>query len=125
MASRTEVRAEIIGLSEAGFNPSKIASTLKIARKTVYRTMKKKNNGTKNPLLYDSTSRTKRKLTPRVAALLKKRIKAPTKSLRRVAAEAGQNQELVRRLVRLSGWRSLRRTKVPLISEEGRKKREI
>ena len=75
---------------------------LKIARMIIYCTLKKKNDGT-NPLVYDSTSRTKRKLTPRVAAGLKRRIKAaPTKSLRRVAAEAGQNRELVRRLVRLS-----------------------
>ena len=117
MASRTEVRAAIIGLSDAGFNPSKVASTLKIARTTVYRTLKKRKNGT-NPIVYDSASRTKPKMTPRVTAGLKRRIKAaPTKSLRRVAAEAGQNRELVRRLVKLSGWRSLRRTKMPLISE--------
>ena len=119
------VCAAIIGLSEAGFNPSSIASTLKIARTTVYRTLKK-NDGTKKPLEYDSTSRTKRKLTLRVAAGLKRRIKAaPTKSLWRVATVVGQNWELVRRLVRISGWRSLSRTKVPLVSEDGQKKREI
>ena len=87
MASRVEVRAAIIGLSSAGFGPSKIASTLKCARSTVYRTLQKKIDK-KNPLEYDASSRTKRKLTPRVTAGLKRRIKAaPTKSLRRVAAE--------------------------------------
>ena len=65
-------------------------------------------------------------MTPRVAASLRRRIKcAPTKSLRQVAAEAGQNREVVRRLVKLSSWRSLRRTKVPLVSEDGQKNVKI
>ena len=109
MSSRMEVRAAICGLAQAGMSPSKIAATLKIARTTVYRTLNKKSAG--KSLQYDSTSRKKTKLTPRVAASLRRMIKpAPTKSLRQVAVESGQNRELVRRLVQLSGWQSLRRT---------------
>ena len=97
-----EVRAAICGLSQAGMRPSDIVATLKVARSTVQRTLKKKNAG--KLLEYDSTSRKKTKLTPRVAAGLRRRIKcAPTKSLRQVAAKAGQNRELVRRLVKLYG----------------------
>ena len=103
---------------------SDIVATLKVARSTVQWTLKTKNGG--KLLEYNSTSRKKTKLTPRVAAGLRRRIKcAPTKSLRQVAAKAGQNRELVRRLVKLYGWRSLKRTKVPLISEAGRKKAKI
>ena len=88
MASRREVCTAICGLSQAGFNPSKIAATLNIARTTVYRTLQKKSVG--KSLEYNSTTTKKWKLTPRAAAGLKRRIKAaPTKSLRRVAAEAG------------------------------------
>ena len=35
MASRMEVRAAICSLDQVGFNPSKIAATLNIARTTV------------------------------------------------------------------------------------------
>ena len=121
MSTQMEVRAAICGLSGAGMGHPKIAATLKIAQSTVQRTLKKKSAD--KSLEYDLTSRKKTKMTPRVAAGLSRRIKcAPTKSLRQVAAEAGQNSELVRCLVKLSGWRLLRRTKVPLVSEAGQKK---
>ena len=102
MSPRVEGRLAICGLSAAGMGPSKIAATLKVARSTVQRTLKKKTAG--KSLEYDSSNRKKTKLTPRVAADLRRRIKcAPTKSLQQVAAETGQNRELVRRLVKLSG----------------------
>ena len=57
-----------------------------------------------------------------MAAGLPRRIKsAPTKSLRRVAKEAGLKPGVVWKLVREEGWRSLRRKKVPLIPAAGRK----
>ena len=56
-----------------------------------------------------------------MAAGLRRRIPvAPTKSLRQVAAESGHGRETVRKFVLDSGWRSLRRKKVPLISKDGR-----
>ena len=101
-----------------------IIATLKVAHSTVQRTLRKKNAG--KLLKYDSSTRNKTKMTPRGAAGLRRRIKcAPSKSLRQVATERGQNHEFVRRLVKLSGWQLLRRTKVPLISEAGRKKPKI
>ena len=45
MSSRMEVHAAICGLSQSGIGPSKIASTLKIARSTVQRTLNKKKAG--------------------------------------------------------------------------------
>ena len=63
-------------------------------------------------------------MTPRVTAAIRRRIKAaPTKSLCRVAREAGLKRESVRQVVIQSGWKSLRRTKVPLISAKGRERR--
>ena len=104
------------GLSQVGIGPSKIALS------TVQRTLRKKSAG--KSVEYDSTSRKKTKLKPRVAASLRRIKCAPTKSLRQVATEAGQNRELVRRLEQISGMQSLRRTKIPLVSEAGRKKRQ-
>ena len=102
MSNRTEVRAAICGLAAADMKPGKIAETLKVARSTVHRVLKKKKKG--KSLEYNMSTR-KKKLTPTVAAGLRRRIKAaPTKSLRQVAAESGQNRELVRRLVMISGW---------------------
>ena len=63
-------------------------------------------------------------MTPTVVAGLRRRIKAaPTKSFRKAAKEAAVPRELVRTVVRESGWRSLRKVKIPLISEEGRRRR--
>ena len=39
-----------------------------------------------------------------------------------VAREAGLKREAVRQVVIQNGWKSLRRTKVPLISAEGRER---
>ena len=62
-------------------------------------------------------------LTPRVVAGLRCKIKAaPTKSLRRVAREANIPRQLVRQTVHDSGWRSLRKVEIPLISKEGRRR---
>ena len=59
-------------------------------------------------------------LTPTVVAGLRRHIKAtPTKSLRQVAKELSVPRKLVRQVVRESGWRSLRKVKIPLVSEEG------
>ena len=93
MSSRMEVRAAICGLAQAGMRQSD--ATLKVARSMIQSTLKKKNAG--KSLEYDLASQKKSKLMLRVAAGLRRRIKcAPTKSLRQVAAEAGQNRELVR-----------------------------
>ena len=51
---------------------------------------------------------------------MKRSKSAHTKSLRRVAKEAGLKPGVVWKLVREEGWRSLRRKKVPLISSAGR-----
>ena len=44
-------------------------------------------------------------------------------SLRWVAREAGLKRESVQKVVVQSGWKSFRRTKVPLISTDGRERR--
>ena len=64
-------------------------------------------------------------MTPRIRSGVMRRIKAaPTKPLRQVAQEAGLNRESVRLVVKEEGWKSLRRTKVPLVSALGLQKRQ-
>ena len=113
-------RHAICTLSAAGQSNNEIVRTLKVAKTIVIRTLKKQAAG---GFEHDTTRRKKTVLTLRVAAGLRRRIKsAPTKSLRRVAKEAGLKPAVVWKLVRNEGWRSLRRKKVPLISSAGRKK---
>ena len=121
MSDRMATRHAICALSDAGRSNKEILRILNVAKTTVIRTLKKAAGG---GLEHDTTRRKKTVLTPRVAAGLKRRIKAaPTKSLRRVAKEAGLKPGVVWKLVRDEGSRSLRRKKVPLISSAGRKKR--
>ena len=68
--------------------------------------------------------RTRTTLTPTVVAGLRRRIKAaPTKRLRKVAKKSSVPRESVRQVVKESSWRSLRKVKIPLISEEGCRRR--
>ena len=104
-------------MTDAGRSNKEIVRILNVAKTTVIRTLKKKAAG---GLEHDTTSHKKTILMPRVAAGLRRRIKAtPTKSLRRVAKEAGLKPGVVWKLVREEGWRSLRRKKVTLISSVG------
>ena len=97
-------RHAICALAAAEKSNNNIVRTLKVAKTTVIRTLKKQAAG---GLDHDTSSRKKTVLTPRVAAGLKRRIKsAPTKSLRRVAKEAGLKPGVVWKLVREEGWRS-------------------
>ena len=119
MSDRMATRHAICALADAGRSNNDIVRILNVAKTTVIRTLKKKAAG---ELEHDTSSRKKTILTPRVAAGLRRRIKAAlTKSLRRVAKEAGLKPGVVWKLVREEGWRSLRRKKVSLISSVGRK----
>ena len=65
-------------------------------------------------------------MTPRVRAVVKRRIRAaPTKPIAAVARESGVSRQLMSKLVKESSWKSLRRTKVPLTSAEGRERRAM
>ena len=122
MSDRLSIRAAISALLDAARTPTAIAKELGCSRKLVYTVKKLKKNG--KGLERAVQQRKSPVLTPRVQAGVKKRIRAaPTKSLRRVAREAGLHPEIVRKVVKNSGWKSLRRVKVPLISQEGRQKR--
>ena len=122
MTSRSDTRAAISALLDAGKTAKEVVAALQCGKSVVYEVKKRKEAG-KGP----QPSPHKRKsttLTPTVVAGLRRRIKAaPTKSLRKVAKEAAVLRELVRQVVRESGWRSLRKVKIPLISEEGRRRR--
>ena len=123
MSDRIKIRHAICALSDAGSSNNEIVRSLKVAKTTVIRTLKKRNAGL---LEHDVSGRKKTRtvLTPRVSAGLRRRIKAaPTKPLTRVAKEAGVKPGVVYKLVREEGWRSLRRKKVPLVSFEGCKRR--
>ena len=123
MSKRLDTRAAICALFDAGNSVTAIAKALKTSRPTIYRTLNKRaSTGT---IQHAAGPRKKAVLTPRVAAGLRRRIKAaPTKSLTRVAEEAGLGPRTVQRFVVDQGWRSLRRKKVPLISKTGRLKRQ-
>ena len=113
-------RHAIAALLQAGKTTTVIAKEVSCSRFLVYKVKKLQEAG--KDLGYAFTPRVKAVLTPTVRAGIKRRVKAaPTKSLRRVAREAGVHREIVRRVVKEEGWRSLRRVKVPLISAEGRK----
>ena len=87
MSDRMATRHAICALSNAGKSNKEIVRILKVAKTTVIRILKKQAAG---GLDHDTSGRKKTVLTPRVAAGLRRRIKAaPTKSLRRVAKEAG------------------------------------
>ena len=106
MSEQRNIQTTISALLRAGKTPKEIVRDLGYARATVYR-IKTRIDAGKDP----QPSPRKRKrptLTPRVVAGLKKRIRsAPTKSLRKVAAKAHVPRELVRQVVKESGWRSL------------------
>ena len=89
-----EVRAAISALLDAGETPTAISKTLNVARATVYRI---KKTG-QDPGAPNIRQKKKTILTPRVLGGLRKRIRCvPTKSLCRVADEAGVNRETVRK----------------------------
>ena len=122
MSSRCDTQTAIAAMVHAGQSISAIVSTLGTSQSTVLR-VKKRLAGGKDP----QASPPKRRapiLSSRVVGGLEKHIKVtPTKSLRRIAKEAGVTQESVQRVVRKAGWRSLRRVKVPFISAKGRETR--
>ena len=115
MTDRIKIRHAICALSDAGSSNNDIVRTLKVAKTTVIRTLKKRNGG--GGLQHDVSGCQRTVLTPRVSARLRRRIKAaPTKPLARVAKEAGLKPGVVYKLVKEEGWRSLRRKKVPPVS---------
>ena len=102
MSKRTDVRAAISALLDAGESPTEISKTLKVSRPTIYRIKNIKEKGG-DPISAKIPARKRPVLTSRVLGGLRKRIRsAPTKSLRRVAGEAGVNRETVRKMVRNS-----------------------
>ena len=123
MSDRIETRAAISALLRAGKTVKAIVDDVGCSRALVYKVKNRVSAG-KSPQV-SPRKRNRPTLTPRVVAGLRRRIQcAPTKSLRRVAKEAVVPRELVRQVVKESGWRSLRKVKIPLISEEGRNRRK-
>ena len=68
-----KIRHAICALSDAGSSNNDIVRTLKVAKTTVIRTLKKRNDG---GLKHDVISRQRTFLTQRVSARLRRRIKA-------------------------------------------------
>ena len=122
MNSWSEKRIAVAALIEAGKITNSIAADLKVSRSLV---LKVKRRLAADKDLQALPRKAKRPvLTSRVVGGLKKWIKAaPTKSLRRVAKEANVSRESVRRVIRMAGWRSLRKVKVPLMSAQGQQMR--
>ena len=122
MSSWSDTRTAITALVRAGKSINEIIRDLCTSRSTVLR-IKSQLAAGKDPQP-SPQKRARPTLTPRVTAGLRRRIKvAPTKSLRRVPNEVSVPQELVRQVVQESGWKSLRKVKVPLVSKKGRQSR--
>ena len=122
MSTRKEVRVAVSALLDAGKSVTAISKDLGCSRRLIYRVKNLKAAGGDYQHQYPVRAGTV--LTPMVRAGVKRRIRnAPNKSLRQVARETGLKRETVRRVVIQEGWRSLRRTKVPMVSAEGRKRR--
>ena len=122
MSKRKEVREAVSAMLDAGRTPAAIVKEFGCSRHLVY-TVKKLRKGGK-PLDHATPPRKRWVLTPQTRANIKRWIRnAPTKSLRRVSKESSVPRESIRRVVQEAGWRSLRKIKVPLISEDGRRRR--
>ena len=121
MSETANVRTTIANLLSAGNSVPSIVGYLTTNRATVYH-IKTRLDAGKYPQLSPQKCR-KTTLTPSVVAGLCRRIKAArTKSLKRVAQELGVAQELVPQVIKESGWRSLTKVKVPIMSEETRER---
>ena len=123
MGADMDMRRAISALLDAGKTPTAIVRDLSCARSTVYKVKNLKKAG--QGLDYAFTPQKKSVLTPRVRAGVKRRIKAaPTKSLRRVADEAGLNREAVQcgGLSRILAGKVLERSKSPLFQQKDDKK---
>ena len=118
MSGRTETRAAISRLLDAGETPTAISVALKVGWATVYRVKNKKALG-KDPCKRIRSSEGIQSLRRGFWGVLN----AGSESLRRVAQEAGINRESILKVVIGASWKSRRRKKVPLISKAGRKKR--
>ena len=91
MTDRMATRHAICALSAAGRSNNEIDRTLKVAKTTVIRTLKKKAAG--NGLEHDTTGRKKTVLTLRVAAGLRQR-QPPQNPLGGCGLEAGKGRRL-------------------------------
>ena len=107
MSKRLDTRAAICALFDAGKSVTEISKALKTSWPTIYRTLKKK----------EESGNIQHAVGPRIGPRIRA---APTKSLTRVAEEAGVGARTVQRFVVSQGWQSLRRKKVPLVSKSGR-----
>ena len=122
MTPNIETRQAISALLDAGKTPTEIFRTLGCSRRLVYKVKNLKKAG--QTLEHAYKKRKNPVLTPLLCAKIKRKMKsAPTKSMSSVADALSVNRFLVAKVVQEAGWRSLRRTKVPLVSAEGREKR--
>ena len=129
MSKRLLNRQAISALICAGKSTTEVAADLRVTRTTVYQVKKQMESADldQEPILgVKFGARSQPVANPRTRAAVKRRIlAAPTKSLRQVAQAAGLHRETVRKVVRQEGWRSRRCIKVPLISAEGRQTRAL
>ena len=118
-------REAIAVLFRAGTTPKNIADQLGVGIATIYRLKKRLDCGSGvHPPRKNYPGQTV--LTPQVVASIKKRIRAaPNKSMTKVAVEQGVSRKSVYRVVKMTGGRSLRRKKVPLISAAGLQRRLV
>ena len=122
MSSRLVLRQTIAALLHAGKTPTVIARELQCAKSTVYKVKNLKEAGKDLKPTY-KTRKSPVNTARRRAAVLWRARGAPTTSLTKLASDSGTSRRSVARILKESGGRSLRRSKVPLISADGRERR--
>ena len=125
MAPVTELRHAISALLDAGKTPTVIVRTLGCSRSVVYKVknLKEVEGG---DLGRKFSPRQRPVMTPRVRGAIIRRVRHdPKKSIATVAEEVGIPRRTVGKFIQKRGGRSLRRVKVPLISDEGRDRRVV
>ena len=118
-------RSAILSLLHADWTPTAISKHLGVARNMVYKAKKAEAAwlaGTAKP----KKGRPRTATAPRAAAaVLRKICTAPTKPLRQIAQDMEMTHTAVNSIVKEAGFCSLRKKKIPLLSEVHRTERVV
>ena len=114
--------AAIYGLLRADWGMSAIAKELKVCRTSVYKA-KKAMAASEKQTPPPRKGRPRTSTRPAAAAAILRKVRAaPTKPLREIARDLKTNHTAVNVVVKEAGFRSLRKRKIPLLSEVHRTK---
>ena len=116
MSGAPNKRPAIYGLLRADWTAAAIAKELQVSRQSIYKAKKAMEAGL-GPKVQPRSGRPRTATHRRAAAAILKQVRSnPQRPLRQIAAAAGTTHTAVNKIVKEAGYRSLRRTKIPLLS---------